>query len=141
MVKSNSAKLGWSLAVCVVFALSCMAGAQQDKKAPAKSDLTGHYEGSAKNGEGEVISLTLELSEKEGAISGMIRSSHGDFQISSGSRKEDAVTLEFDAQGTAGTISLHVNGDQLTGTWTAGDDGGPVDVKKAAAPPDKSSGV
>ncbi|HLZ41648.1 MAG TPA: hypothetical protein VKQ11_11835 [Candidatus Sulfotelmatobacter sp.] len=141
MVKNNSAKLGWWLAVCVVLALSCMAGAQQDKKAPAKSDVTGNYEGSAKNGDGEVIPLTLELTEKEGAITGMIRSSHGDFQISSGSRKEDAVTLEFDAQGTAGTISLHVNGDQLTGTWTAGGDGGPVDVKKAAAPPDKASGI
>jgi len=133
MVKNNAAKLGWSFAVCIVLALSCLAFAQQDKKTPAKSELTGNYEGSAKNGDGEVIPVTFELTEKEGAVTGMIRSSHGDFAIGSGSRKEDAVTLEFDAQGTAGTISLKINGDQLTGTWSAGSDGGPVDVKKAAA--------
>lgn len=125
------------LMVCLVVALCCLAGAQQsktapDKTAPAKSDVTGRYEGSAKNGEGEVIAVTLELTEKEGAVIGMIRSSHGDFEISNGSHKEDAVMLGFDAQGTTGTISLHVNGDQLTGTWTAGEDGGPMEVKKTA---------
>lgn len=136
MLKKNSARLGWSV-VCFMLALSCVAMAQQNKsapdKAPAKSDVTGHYEGSAKNSEGEVITVTLELTEKEGAISGMIRSSHGDFAISNGSHKEDAVSLEFDAEGTAGTISLKINGDQLTGTWSAGSDGGPLDVKKSAA--------
>ena len=156
MRKKNLAKVDWMrperfLMVCFVLALCCMAGAQQsktapdktapDKTAPAKSDVTGRYEGSAKNGEGEVIPLTLELTEKEGAVTGMIRSSHGDFEISNGSHKEDAVTLGFDAQGTAGTIALHVNGDQLTGTWTAGEDGGPVEVKKAAAQQDKPSGT
>ena len=132
MLKKNSAKLGWSV-VCFMLALSCVAMAQQNKNAPAKSDVTGRYEGSAKNSEGEVITVTLELTEKEGAISGMIRSSHGDFAISNGSHKEDAVSLEFDAEGTAGTISLKINGDQLTGTWSAGSDGGPLDVKKPAA--------
>ena len=137
MLKKNSAKLGWSV-VCFMLAICCVAMAQQNKNAPdktvpAKSDVTGRYEGSAKNSEGEVISVTLELTEKEGAISGMIRSSHGDFAISNGSHKEDAVSLEFDAQGTAGTISLKINGDQLTGTWSAGSDGGPLDVKKLAA--------
>jgi hypothetical protein len=142
MLKKNSVKLGWSV-VCFMLALSCVALAQQnknapDKNAPAKADVTGRYEGSAKNGEGEVIPVTFELTEKEGAVTGMIRSSHGDFAISSGSRKEDAVTLEFDAQGTAGTISLKINGDQLTGTWSAGSDSGPVDVKKTAGQQDKS---
>ena len=131
MLKKNSARLGWSV-VAFALALSCIAVAQ-NKTAPAKSDVTGRYEGSAKNSEGEVIPVTLELTEKEGAISGMIRSSHGDFAISNGSHKEDAVSLEFDAQGTAGTISLKINGDQLTGTWSAGSDSGPVDVKKLAA--------
>lgn len=137
MLKKNSAKLAWS-AVCIMLALAGVAMAQQnktapDKSAPAKSDVTGRYEGSAKNSEGEVIPVTLELTEKEGAISGMIRSSHGDFAISNGSHKEDAVSLEFEAEGTAGTISLKISGDQLTGTWSAGSDGGPLEVKKPAA--------
>lgn len=128
MLNRNSAKLGWAV-VAVALALSYMAVAQ-NKAAPAKSEVTGRYEGSAKNSEGEVIPVTLELTEKEGAISGMIRSSHGDFAISNGSHKEDAVSLEFDAEGTTGTISLKISGDQLTGTWSAGSDGGSLDVKK-----------
>ena len=131
MLNKNSAKLGWAV-VAFVLALSYMAVAQ-NKTAPAKSEVTGRYEGSAKNSEGEVIPVTLELTEKEGAISGMIRSSHGDFAISNGSHKEDAVSLEFDAEGTTGTISLKIiSGDQLTGTWSAGSDGGSLDVKKGA---------
>ena len=130
MLKRNSAKLGLAV-VAVALALSYMAVAQ-NKAAPAKSELTGRYEGSAKNSEGEVIPVTLELTEKEGAISGMIRSSHGDFAISNGSHKEDAVSLEFDAEGTTGTISLKISGDQLSGTWSAGSDGGSLDVKKGA---------
>jgi len=51
---------------------------------------------------------------------------------SGGNHKGDAVTLEFDANGGAGTISLHIAEDKLLGTWSMGDDGGPVDVKKAA---------
>ena len=107
-----------------------VAGAQQGKN---KADVTGKYEGTAKNAAGEVITVTLDLTEKDGAISGTINSSHGDFPITSGSRQERKVTLQFDAQGTSGTISLEANGDNLVGTWSAGDDGGPVEVKKAAA--------
>lgn len=118
-----------SLAVAFCFA----AQAQNAKPAPAKSDVTGHYEGLAKNAAGEDIHVGFDLTEKDGAITGMIHSDHGDFSITGGSHKADAVTLEFDAQGTTGTIQLQQADDKLTGNWTAGDDGGPVDVKKAAA--------
>jgi hypothetical protein len=115
----------------VVLALgACIAGAQQGK---SKADLTGRYEGTAKNGAGEIITVTLDLAEKEGAVSGTISSSHGDFPITSGSHQGKTVTLQFDAQGTSGTISLEASEDKLVGTWSAGDDGGPVDVKRAAA--------
>lgn len=59
-----------------------------------------------------------------------------------GSRKDETVTIEFDASESAGTISVTIKEDRLVGTWSAGDDGGPVDVKKVAAkesaPKDKS---
>src|SRR6266496_2757969 len=112
--------------------LSCLALAQQGKSGSGKSDLTGRYEGTAKNKAEDVITVTLELTEKESALSGMIRSSHGDFPVTGGSHKGDAVTIEFDA-GSQGTISLHLSEDKLVGTWSAGDDGGPIDVKKAGA--------
>jgi len=120
-----------SLAFMVV-AMCSFVLAQSTKPAPAKSDVTGHYEGIAKNTAGEDIHVAFDLAEKDGAITGMIHSDHGDFSITGGSHKAAAVALEFDAQGTTGTIQLQQAEDKLTGNWTAGDDGGPVDVKKAA---------
>ncbi|HZQ95183.1 MAG TPA: hypothetical protein VFA67_09250 [Candidatus Sulfotelmatobacter sp.] len=107
----------------------CSAIAQQAK---SKADLTGRYEGTAKNRAEEVIPVTLDLTEKDGAITGTISSSHGDFAITSGSRQGKTVTLQFEAEGTAGTISLEASEDSLAGTWSAGDDGGPFNVKKSA---------
>ena len=75
--------------------------------------------------------MTIELTDKEGALSGMIRSSHGDFPITGGSHQGETITIQFDADGP-GTISLQMTEDKLVGTWNAGDDGGPLDVKKVA---------
>ncbi len=121
------------LSVCVVLGLWCCAAHAQTKKEPAKAGVTGNYDGTAKNSQGEVIPVTFELTEKEGSISGMIRSSHGDFTISKGTHQGENVTLEFDTGGPTGTITLKVAEDKMTGTWEAGDDGGSIDVKKVAA--------
>ena len=123
------------LALCVIFILAplCVTAAQHGKNASAKGSVTGNYEGTAKNRAEEVIQVKFELTEKEGAMSGMIRSDHGDFAITGGSHKGDDVTLDFDANGATGTITLKLAEDKLAGTWSAGDDGGPVEVKKAAA--------
>lgn len=123
------AKIVALLAAMSLFVAVC-AWAQQGKK---KADLSGKYEGSAKNAAGEVITVTLDLTEKDGNISGTISSSHGDFPITGGSHQEKKVTLQFEAQGASGTILLEANGENLVGTWSAGDDGGPVEVKKVAA--------
>jgi hypothetical protein len=134
MSQKNSAKACRILPIRLLilcFVLGCVALAQQPKS--AKLDLTGRYEGTAKNKAEDVITVTLDLTEKEGALSGAIHSSHGDFTILGGTHKDDAVTLDFDAGGSSGTLSLRLTEDKLVGTWSAGDDGGPVDVKKAAA--------
>ena len=123
---------------CLLLVSGSVAQAQQAK--PPKPNLTGRYEGIAKNKAEDVITVTLDLTEKEGALSGAIHSSHGDFTIIGGTHKDDAVTLDFDAGGSSGTLSLRLTDDKLVGTWTAGDDGGPVDVKKAAAQPDAPKG-
>ena len=120
------------LVLSFIFVLIGGAAAQQDKKAPTKGAVNGHYQGTAKNRAEETIQVTFELAEKEGAMSGMIRSDHGDFTITGGSHKGDDVTLEFDAGGPTGTITLKLAEDKLSGSWSAGDDGGPVEVKKAA---------
>jgi hypothetical protein len=120
-------------AFVMMLAMASVALGQQPKSEPAKASLTGHYEGTAKNRAEEVITLSLELTEKDGALTGMIRSSHGDFTITGGSHHGEEATLEFDAGGPTGTITLKTVEDKLSGTWSAGDDGGPVEVKKVAA--------
>lgn len=125
------------LLAALSFFVAVCAGAQQGKN---KADVTGKYEGTAKNAAGEVITVTLDMTEKDGAISGTISSSHGDFPITGGSHQEKKVTLQFDAQGTSGTISLEATGENLVGTWNAGDDGGPVEVKKVATQSGESKG-
>ena len=121
------------LVLWLILAPLCFAQAQQDKKAPAKGSMSGNYQGTAKNRAEEVIQVTFELAEKEGAMSGMIRSDHGDFTITGGSHKGEDITLEFDANGATGTITLKLAEDKLAGTWSAGDDGGPIEVKRVAA--------
>lgn len=120
------------LVLCLVLAPLCVATAQQGKNTSAKESVTGRYEGTAKRAE-EVINVTLDLTEKEGAMSGMIRSSHGDFTVTGGTHHGEDVTLEFNAGGPTGTITLKLAADKLSGTWSAGDDRGPIDVKKVAA--------
>ena len=137
MTHSQKRSLSFAIPAAVI-CLASLAFAQQNKT--PGSPVTGHYEGTAKDRAENVITVALDLTEKDGALSGMINSSHGDFAISGGSRKGDDVTLEFDAGGPVGTLTLRRNGDQLVGTWDAGDDGGPVDVKKVAAKQDPPKG-
>lgn len=139
MSQNKIAKLGrkfiavrWCLAFAML-TLCFVAQAQQDKGAPAKASLTGRYEGSAKNKAEEVITVAIDLTEKEGALSGTIHSSHGDFPITGGSHHAEAVTIEFDAGGP-GTIALHIADDKLVGTWSMGEDGGSLEVKRVPAP-------
>jgi hypothetical protein len=124
--------VGQALILCFTLVLCCAAQAQQGKHPDATAGLTGSYEGTAKNEAGEVIPVTIDLTEKEGALSGTIRSSHGDFTITAGSHQGEAVHLEFDAGGSTGTVSLKLSEEKLSGTWSAGEDGGPIDVKKVA---------
>ena len=133
LVRTEHAFNGRMLVVCLILVPLCVAVAQQDKKAPAKDPVNGHYAGTAKNRAEETIQVTFDLTEKEGVMSGMIRSDHGDFTITGGSHKGEDVTLEFDANGGTGTINLKLAEDKLSGTWSTGEDGGPVEVKKVAA--------
>lgn len=149
MSQINVAKLRRKFAVAWCCAASVLAlcfmaegqagQSQQDKGASTSSPLTGRYEGTAKDKAENVISVTLDLTEKDGALSGTINSSHGDFTITGGSHKGEAVTIEFDAGGP-GTISLTMNSDRMVGTWSAGEDGGSIDVKKVTAKDDAPKG-
>jgi len=131
-VRLRTTVAGRLFLLCFTLALCGAAQAQQGKHEPATAGLTGSYEGTAKNKSEEVIPVTIDLTEKEGVLSGTIHSTHGDFTITAGSHQGEAVHVEFDAGGPIGTISLKLSDEKLSGTWSAGEDGGPIDVKKVA---------
>ena len=128
--RDSRAIVWWYVLICIVLALSAAGLAQKEKSATARTNATGHYEGTAKNHAGDVITVNIDLTEKENVMSGMIRSSHGDFAITGGSHRAEEIILEFDAGGPVGTITLHPSEENWVGTWSAGDDGGPVEVKR-----------
>jgi hypothetical protein len=130
-MKIDRTKFAALLVLCLTATLCSLAAAQT--KSAAKGNLTGSYQGTAKDKEQNIIDVTFDLTDKDGALTGMIHSSHGDFTITAGSHKGDNVTLEFDANGGTGTITLQMSADKMSGNWSAGEDGGSVDVKKVAA--------
>jgi hypothetical protein len=122
------------------FLFSAFLVAQEHGAASDSSEsVAGRFEGTATNKAGEVITVTIDLKDADGVLSGNIHSSHGDFPIVSGSRQGDKIDITFDTGGSTGTISLKRTGDNLVGAFSAGEDGGPVDLKKAVAAP--SSGT
>ena len=48
-VRSENAFVCRMLVACLILVTLCLAGAQQDKKGPAKDPVNGHYAGTAKN--------------------------------------------------------------------------------------------
>jgi uncharacterized protein DUF5694 len=129
----------------VLFCISVLATAQQragsetapqDRtKAAVVPSATGRYEGTATNSAQQVIPVVIDLTEAGDKLSGEINSTHGNFPIVGGTRQGDAVTIEFDVGGEKGTISAKLTGGRLLGTFTAGDDGGPVDLRKTTDVP------
>jgi len=110
--------------------------AQRDKTSPSVGQsFTGHYEGTATNKAKQVIPLAIDLTDAGGNLSGEISSTFGVFRIVGGTHQADAITIEFDVDGEKGTISAKLSDGELFGTFTAGDDGGPIDVKKIADVP------
>jgi len=114
--------------------------AQRDRtNASVGQPFTGYYEGAATNKRQQVIvPLAIDLADAGGHFSGEISSTFGVFPIVGGNHQADAITIEFDAGGEKGTISAKLSDGRLFGTFTTGDDGGSIDVKKTADVPGRA---
>jgi hypothetical protein len=99
------------------------------------SSFTGHYEGTATNKAQQTIPLVIDLTDTNGAFSGKISTALGIFPIVGGTRQAETITINFDASGERGRISAKLSDGGLLGTFSLGDDGGPVDVKKTTEVP------
>lgn len=96
---------------------------------------TGHYEGEATNKENQALAVIIDLRDTDGALSGSITTPVGVFPITGGSRQGRSMIIEFDAGGQKGSITVQVSDKDLAGTFSLGDDGGPISVRKTSETP------
>ncbi len=96
---------------------------------------SGHYEGEATNRENQTLAVIIDLWDTDGALSGSIATPVGVFPITGGTRQARIFTIEFDAGGQKGSISAQFSDEGLVGTFSLGDDGGPINALKISAIP------
>jgi len=99
------------------------------------TSFTGHYEGTATNKAQKAIPMAIDLTDASGAFSGNISTTLGVFPIVGGTRQANTITINFDASGERGSVSGKLSDGRLLGTFSLGDDGGPVDAKKTSEEP------
>jgi len=97
---------------------------------PASSNpLSGKYEGVAKGPTNETP-LTLEVADDKGKVSGRLVTPNGASEISQGTFTEGRLDLKFGSDGTESSLTAQLQGDKLTGEWTASGEKRSVELKK-----------
>ena len=91
---------------CILFFFSIFLLAQPHRAPPDSSDsVAGRYEGTATNKAGEVITVTLELKDAEGVLSGKII--HRDSVLTGAERAEGKKMLVCVSRGQ-GSLTLNL---------------------------------
>lgn len=123
-----------------LFALTFVLGASV---ALAQDTLSGNYEGTVKTAGAADEKVSLEIKNDGGKISGRLMKGETAIDISEGTLAASKLSLKLGAAAKDGTVSAVVEGDKITGDWTAGAAKRTIELKKvpaAAAPaPPKTS--
>ena len=136
-----------ALALVCLFALT--AAAQETKPAPdtkdtpetkptADANISGSYEGTAETQGNGTLPLRVEIKDDKGKLTGEIKSPVGDFAIESGSYEKGKVALNFKVEDVVGAITGDYKDGRITGSFSAGNEGGKIDLKKKE--PEKPAG-
>jgi len=120
-----------------LFALTFALGASV---ALAQDTLSGKYEGTVKTAGAADEKVSLELKNDGGKITGRLMKGETAIDISEGTLAASKLSLKLGAAAKDGTVSAVVDGDKITGDWTAGAAKRTIELKKvtaasAAAPP------
>ena len=110
------------------------------KQASVKVSFTGHYEGTATNKAHDIIPLVIDLSDGAVAPSGRISTTLGVFPIIGGEIQGNHLKINFELGEETGSISAELSDGKLLGTFSLGDDGGPIEAKKIFDAPNTTSG-
>ena len=106
----------------------------------AQDTLSGKYEGTVKTAGAADEKVALELKNDGGKITGRLMKGETAIDISEGTLAASKLSLKLGAAAKDGTVSAVVEGDKITGDWTAGAAKRTIELKKvdaasAAAPP------
>lgn len=121
-----------------LFVLTFVLGASV---ALAQDTLSGKYEGTMMTAGAADEKVSLELKNDGGKISGRLTKGETAIDISEGILAASKLSLKLGAAAKDGTVSAVVEGDKITGDWTAGTAKRTIELKKvpaaasAAAPP------
>jgi hypothetical protein len=113
-----------------LFALTFVLGASI---ALAQDTLSGKYEGTVKTAGAADEKVSLELKNDGGKITGRLMKGETAIDISEGTLAASKLSLKLGEGAKDGTVSAVVDGDKITGDWTAGTAKRTIELMKVPA--------
>jgi hypothetical protein len=107
----------------------------------AQDTLSGKYEGTVKTDGAADEKVSLELKNDGGKITGRLMKGETAIDISEGTLAASKLSLKLGAAAKDGTVSAVVDGDKITGDWTAGTAKRTIELKKVTAAAAAPAGV
>ena len=99
----------------------------------AQDTLSGKYEGTVKTAGAADEKVSLELKNDGGKITGRLMKGETAIDVTEGTLDASKLSLKLGAAAKDGTVSAVVDGDKITGDWTAGDAKRTLELKKVTA--------
>lgn len=122
--------VGWMLAAAGAEAQTAAAQTGSSPQASLQS-VAGRYEGTATTEYGP-STVTGDLRVSDGVLTGSLASSFGPLTVTGGSLTGEAIVLNVDMDGRAGTVSGLFRGGKIEGQWALGADSGSFSMAKVA---------
>ena len=96
----------------------------------AASDPVGKYTGSATSGQAGPLDITLNLLCDKASYAGSLNTPMGVYAVTAGSFQAGVLKLELILGDSRVSIQLKRSGDDFEGTFSTGDDSGPVKLHR-----------
>jgi Peptidase family S41 len=123
--------IGFRLAT-IALALTVSSVSSQAQSGCKPNDPVGHFEGTATSQQAGKLDITLNLHCDNGRYAGEVVSSAGTYTIKDGYFQASRLHLNLEADGNAVTIEAALEAGVFRGTFTAGDDNGPLELRRMA---------
>ena len=99
----------------------------------AQDAVSGKYEGTGKTAGAADVPVLLELKSDGGKVTGTLSKGQTPIAISEGTLVDGKLSLKFGDGGKDGVLLAKIDGDKLTGEWTAGSQKSTVELKRVVA--------